>query len=59
MTRRNMAGLTGVLAAGAFALRGDDGPLSAQHKAPNTQPATAAADTAALPAGTTSLGPCA
>ena len=31
-------------------------PLSAQHKAPNTQPATAAADTAALPSGTTSLG---
>ena len=56
MTRRHMAGLTGVLAAGAFALATTTAPLSAQHKAPNTQPATAAADTAALPSGTTSLG---
>jgi hypothetical protein len=56
MTRRNMAGLTGVLAAGAFALLATTAPLTAQHKAPNTQPATAAADTATLPTGTTSLG---
>jgi hypothetical protein len=55
MTRRNMAGLTGVLAAGAFALL-TISPVAAQHKAPNTQPATAAADTAALPSGTVSLG---
>lgn len=56
MTRRNMAGLTGALAAGTFALLATTAPLTAQHKAPNAQPATAAADTAALPAGTTSLG---
>ncbi|MGV3515811.1 hypothetical protein [Luteitalea sp.] len=56
MTRKNLAGLTGVLAAGAFALMTTTAPVSAQHKAPNSQPATAAADTAALPAGTTSLG---
>ena len=56
MTRRNKAGLTGVLAAGAFALLAATAPLTAQHKAPNAQPATAAADTATLPAGTTSLG---
>ena len=56
MTRRHMAGLTGVIAASAFALVTTTAPLSAQHKAPNTQPATAAADTAALPTGTTALG---
>ena len=56
MTRKHMAGLTGVIAASAFALATTTAPLSAQHKAPNTQPATAAADTAALPSGTTSLG---
>ena len=56
MMRKNMAGMTSVLAVGAFALMATTAPVSAQHKAPNTQPATAAADTAALPAGTTSLG---
>jgi hypothetical protein len=56
MMRKNMAGMTSVLAAGAFALMATTAPVSAQHKAPNTQPATAAADTAALPTGTTSLG---
>lgn len=56
MTRRKMAGLTGVLAAGAFALIATTAPVTAQHKAPNTQPATAAADTSGLPSGTLSLG---
>jgi hypothetical protein len=56
MTRRSMAGLTGVFAAGAFALLTTTAPLAAQHKAPNTQPPTAAADTTALPTGTVSLG---
>jgi hypothetical protein len=56
MTRKHMAGLTGVIAASALALATSTAPLSAQHKAPNTQPATAAADTAALPSGTTALG---
>ena len=56
MTRKNLAGPTSVLAAGAFALLMTSAPLAAQHKAPNTQPATAAADTTALPAGTVSLG---
>ncbi len=56
MTRRTMAGLTGVLAAGTFALLATTSPLAAQHKAPNAQPATAEADTSALPTGTTSLG---
>lgn len=56
MTRRNMAGFTGVLAAGAVALLTSTAPVAAQHKAPNAQPATAAADTAALPSGTVSLG---
>lgn len=56
MTRRTMAGLTGVCAASVFALLATTAPLAAQHKAPNTQPATAAADTAALPTGTMSLG---
>lgn len=55
MTRRKMA-VTGMLAAGAFALLATTAPLAAQPKAPNAQPATAAADTAALPTGTTSLG---
>lgn len=56
MMRRNLAGLTGVVTAGTFALLMATAPLAAQHKVPNTQPGTAAADTAALPAGTTSLG---
>ena len=56
MTRRNLAGLTGMLAAGVFTLLATTAPLTAQHKAPNAQPATAAADTASLPTGTTSLG---
>ena len=56
MTRRKMAGLTSVVAAGAFAALATMAPLAAQHKAPNAQPATAAADTASLPTGTTSLG---
>lgn len=56
MTRRNMAGFTGVLAAGAVALLTSTTPVAAQHKAPNAQPATASADTAALPSGTVSLG---
>jgi hypothetical protein len=56
MTRRTMAGYSGVLAAGAFVLLATTTPAVAQHKAPNTQPATAAADTAAVPDGTVSLG---
>ena len=39
-----------------MALVATTAPLAAQHKAPNAQPATAAADTSALPVGTTSLG---
>lgn len=56
MTRRYMAGLTSAFAAGAFALVVTTAPLAAQQKAPNAQPATAEADTAALPSGATSLG---
>ncbi|MCC6162003.1 MAG: hypothetical protein IT182_01495 [Acidobacteria bacterium] len=56
MTRRMTAGLTSVVAASAMALVATTAPLAAQHKAPNAQPATAAADTSALPVGTTSLG---
>ncbi len=56
MTRKKMAGSTSVLAAGAFALLMTAAPLTAQHKAPNTQPPTANADTGALPSGTVSLG---
>jgi hypothetical protein len=36
-----MAGLTGVIGASAFALMATTAPLTAQHKTPNTQPATA------------------
>ena len=56
MTRRLTAGLTSVVAASVLALVATTTPADAQHKAPNTQPGTAAADTAALPVGTTSLG---
>ena len=55
MTRRRMAGASGMLA-GAFALLVTTAPLMAQHKAPNTQPPTGAADTTAAPTGTVSLG---
>ena len=56
MNRSYMSRLAGGVAAAAMALATTAAPVQAQHKAPNTQPATAAADEAALPAGTTSLG---
>lgn len=55
MTRKNLVGRVGALAA-AIALCATTTPLAAQHKVPNTQPGTAAADTAATPTGTVSLG---
>ncbi len=55
MTRSYMSRLVGGVAAAAMvALAG--APLAAQSQAPNAQPATAAADEAALPAGATALG---
>jgi hypothetical protein len=54
MNRKNLVGRVGALAA-AIALCATTTPLAAQHKVPNTQPGTAAADTAATPSGTLSL----
>ena len=56
MSRTYMIRLASGVAAVAVALASTSAPIAAQHKAPNTQPPTAAADEAALPAGTTSLG---
>lgn len=56
MNRSYMSRLAGGVAAAAMALATTAAPVQAQHKAPNTQPPTAAADEAALPAGMTALG---
>jgi len=56
MTRNLMAGLIRVVAVGAIAVLPMAAPLAAQHKTPNTQPATAPADAAALPTGVQALG---
>ncbi len=56
MSRSYMSRLVGGVAAAAMVAASMSAPLVAQHKAPNSQPATAPADEAALPAGSTALG---
>ena len=55
MSRAYMSRLVGGLAAAAMVVACAS-PAVAQHKAPNTQPVTAPANTEVLPEGTTSLG---
>lgn len=55
MTRSYMSRLVGAVAAAAM-VASVGTPLGAQAQAPNAQPATAAADEAALPTGATALG---